>query len=95
MLFEGFELLQFVKEVQLSFLVGFDMIHSHLIGLFCVLLTLVLSLDLIEDCQLLGYDGCTPNFSLKDFDSYSTLWFMRVITIFLLYFRWSLMSLLN
>lgn len=33
--------------------------------------------------------------SLKDLISSLTLWFMRVMTIFLLYLRWSLMSLLN
>ena len=45
--------------------------------------------------HLLNSVSGTPSFSLKDLDSSSTLWFMRVITIFLLYFKWSFISLLN
>lgn len=92
---ELFELLQFVEEVEFSFFVGVDVVHPDAVGLVCVLLSQVLSLDLVEHVELLHGERVTLSFSLKERDYYSTLWFMSVITIFLLYFRWSLMSLLN
>lgn len=73
----------------------FDVIHSDSIRLLRVFLSEVFALDLVEYFELLSVGRGTPSFSLKDLDSSSTLWFMRVMTIFLLYLRWSLMSLLN
>jgi len=85
--FELLELLQFIEEVKFAFFVGVDMVHPDAIGLVCVLLPHVLPLDLVEHVQLLSEEGGTLSFSLKERDSSSTLWFMRVITIFLLYLR--------
>ncbi len=61
------------------------MIHANPIGLVSVLFLQVLTLNLTHDCQLLPRETSTPSFSLKDLDSSSILWFMRVMTIFLLY----------
>jgi hypothetical protein len=95
LLLELLELLQFVEEVKFSLFVGVDVVHPDAVGLIGILLSHILSLDLVEHVELLHGRRVTLSFSLKERDYYSTLWFMRVITIFLLYFRWSLMSLLN
>jgi hypothetical protein len=54
LLLELLELLQFIEEVQFSFFMGLDMVHSDLVSPFCVLLLHVLALDLAQDCQLLN-----------------------------------------
>lgn len=95
MLLKLFELLQFIQKVQFAFFMGFDVVHSDFVGLFCIFFLEVLTLHLIQNLELLNSARCTLSFSLKDLDSSSTLWFIRVMTIFLLYLRWSLMSLLN
>ena len=85
LLFELLELLQFIEEVEFPLLVRLQMIHANPIGLVSVLFLQVLTLNLTHDCQLLPRETSTPSFSLKELDSSSILWFMRVMTIFLLY----------
>ena len=89
------ELLQLVQEVHFALLVGLDVLDAHPVGPFGVLLARVLALHLGEHGVLLNRGVGTPSFSLKDLDSYPILWLMSVSTIFLLYLRWSLISLLS
>jgi hypothetical protein len=53
MFFELLELLQFVQEVELTLLVGVDVVHPDPVGSVCVLLPHVLPLDLVQHAQLL------------------------------------------
>lgn len=95
MFFVLLELMQFIQKIHLSLLVCLNMLHSHSICLLCVLFPHVFSLNLVKHRVLLTYNKITLSFSLKFFDSSPTLWFISVMTIFLLYLRWSLMSLLS
>lgn len=84
LLFVLFELLQFVKKVVFSLLLGLNVLNTDFIGLLSVLFFHVLSLDLVEQGVLLRRIVITVSFSLNCLDSSPILWFMRVITIFLL-----------
>ena len=95
MFLELFELLQFIQKVKFPLLMCFYMIHPDSVCFLRIFFLQVFPLHLIQHSQLLDNIDNTPNFSLKDLDYSSTLWFIKVITIFLLYFKWSLISLLN
>ena len=95
MLFIVLELCQFIQKIYLSLLLSLNMFYTHSIGLLSILLSHILSLNLIKHRVLLYYTLCTLSFSLNDLVSSPILWFIRVTTIFLLYLRWSLISLFS
>jgi len=95
LLFKLFELLQFVQKIKFSFLMSINVFKSYLVCFLCIIIFQILTLNLSQNLQLLNKTQNTSCFYLKALVYSPTLWLMRVITIFLLYFRWSLISLLN